>query len=176
MSDNKDFFEKLAGIKEDDQEIEEEVEKELMKEASVSDDEEEDEEEEEEQKPQILDDSDDDALDFDDAEGHLTIDVYQDDKNIYIESAIAGIESDDIDVAITPESVTIKGKREKKEKVKKGDYLYQECFWGRFSRSVILPQEIDPDKSNASLKNGVLKVVLPKVSKTKSKRVKIKMD
>ncbi|KKS82661.1 MAG: Protein containing Heat shock protein Hsp20 protein [Candidatus Wolfebacteria bacterium GW2011_GWC1_43_10] len=160
MSDNnKDFFEKLAGIKYDD----EEVEKELLKEASLTGD---DGGGGEESKD----------MEFDDAEGQLTIDVYQDDKNIVIESAVAGVEPDDLDVAITPESVTIRGKREKKEKIKKDDYLYQECFWGRFSRSVILPQEIDPDKSHASLKGGILKVVLAKVNRSKSKKVKIKVD
>lgn len=113
---------------------------------------------------------------FDDAEGHLTIDVYQNADAIVIESAIAGVKDDDLDVAITPESVTIKGKRERKESVKKGDYLHQECFWGRFSRSVILPQEIDPDKAQATLKDGVLKIVLPKIHRSKSKKVKVKLD
>jgi HSP20 family protein len=114
--------------------------------------------------------------DFDDAEGHLTIDVYQNLENITIESTIAGVGPDDIDIAITPESVAIKGKRERKEKVKKGDYLHQECFWGKFSRSIILPQEIDPDRAHASLKDGVLKIILPKVHRDRTKKVKVRLD
>ena len=102
--------------------------------------------------------------------------MFQDENNIYIESPVAGVEPDDVDVAITPESVVVRGKRHKKERVKKDDYLYQECFWGSFSRSVILPQEIDPDKASASLKNGVLKVTLPKVNRSKSKNIKVKVD
>lgn len=114
--------------------------------------------------------------DFEEAEGHLTIDVYQNEHNIVIESTIAGVDVSDIDVSITSESVVIKGKREKKERVKKEDYLYQECFWGKFSRSIILPQEIDPDKAQASLKDGLLKIVLPKIHKSESKKIRVKLD
>jgi len=113
---------------------------------------------------------------FDEVEGQLTIDVYQTPTNIVVESAIAGVKPEDIDISISADSVAIKGKREKEEKVKAEDYLYQECYWGRFSRSIILPQEVDPDRAQASLKNGVLKIVLPKVDKQKTKKIKIKTE
>ncbi len=106
-------------------------------------------------------------------EGQLTIDVYQTSTHIIVESTIAGVNPDDLDIEITPESVTIRGEREKEERVKEDDYIYQECFWGRFSRSIILPQEVDPDKSEASLKNGVLKIKLPKINREKSKKLKV---
>jgi HSP20 family protein len=170
MDNNKEFFEKLAGISSDDmtsdfepQLVKAETKAPLIEETDTKG------------KEDLLKISGED-FDFDNAEGHLTIDVYQNDENIVIESTIAGVNVDDLDIAITPESVTIKGKREKKERVKKDDYLYQECFWGKFSRSIILPQEIDPDKSQASLKDGILKVVLPKVHKTRSKKVRVKLD
>ncbi len=165
MDNNKEFFEKLAGISYG----EDEPEPQLVRASKAAV------EEKTEIKEDLLKISGED-FDFDDAEGHLTIDVYQTAENIVIESTIAGINSDDLDISITPESVTIKGSRQKKEKVKKDDYLYQECFWGKFSRSIILPQEIDPDKSQATLKDGILKIVLPKVSKTKSKKVRVKLD
>jgi len=175
MSDNnKEFFEQLAGIPNEQEQ--ESFEPELVKADILSKKLDKIEDDEEEIVPEKRKKNPIEEIDFEDAEGHLTIDVYQDAENIYIESAIAGVDSDDIDVAITPESVVIKGKREKLEKVKTDDYLYQECFWGNFSRSVILPQEIDPDKSTASMKNGVLKISLPKVSRQKGKRVKIKLD
>ena len=113
---------------------------------------------------------------FEDAEGQLTIDVYQNPKEFIIESTIAGVKPEDIDISITPESIMIKGKREKEEKVQEGDYLYQECYWGRFTRSIILPQEIDPDSSQATIKNGVLKVVLPKINKQKTKKIKVRFE
>jgi HSP20 family protein len=170
MDNNKEFFEKLAGISSDDMnsDFEPQLVKAGTKTPLI-------EEADTKGKEDLLKISGED-FDFDNAEGHLTIDVYQNDENIVIESTIAGVNVDDLDIAITPESVTIKGKREKKERVKKDDYLYQECFWGKFSRSIILPQEIDPDKSQASLKDGILKVVLPKVHKTRSKKVRVKLD
>lgn len=145
--ESKNFFEKLAGISRDDEEFE----------------------------PKIAEaDSDDDV--FEDAEGQLAIDVYQTQNSFIIESTIAGVNPDDIDVSISPDSVNIKGKREKEEKVKDQDYLCQECYWGRFSRSVILPEEIDPDRSQAIIKNGLLKITLPKANKKKTKKLKIKID
>lgn len=107
------------------------------------------------------------------AEGQLTIDVHQTPTHIIVESTIAGVKPENLDIDITAESVTIRGTREHEEEVNEADYIYQECFWGRFSRSIILPQEIDPDKAEANLKNGVLKIKLPKVNKEKSKKLKV---
>lgn len=107
------------------------------------------------------------------AEGQLTIDVHQTPTHIIVESTIAGVKEADLDIEITSESVTIRGSREHDEEVDDSDYIYQECFWGRFSRSIILPQEIDPDRTEATLKNGVLKIKLPKVNKERSKKVKV---
>ncbi len=112
----------------------------------------------------------------DEREGQLTIDVYQRPDAIVIESPIAGVRSDDLEITITSESVTIRGKREREGAISDEDYFYQECYWGRFSRSVILPQEIDPDSSEASIKNGVLTLVMPKVNKAKQKKLKVKID
>lgn len=113
---------------------------------------------------------------MDEGEGQLTIDVYQTPDEIVVESTIAGVDPENLDVDISPESVTIRGKREKEKKIAEEDYFYQECYWGRFSRSVILPQEIDPDKSVAALKNGVLTVHMPKVDRRKSKKLKVSLS
>ncbi|MEK7479197.1 MAG: Hsp20/alpha crystallin family protein [Patescibacteria group bacterium] len=109
-------------------------------------------------------------------EGQLTIDVYQDEDNIYVQSAVAGVEPDDIDINITREAITIRGSREKSEKIQENNYFYQECFWGSFSRSVVLPEEVDPDKSTASLKNGILTVKMPKFGRKRAKNLKVKTD
>ncbi|MEK7520905.1 MAG: Hsp20/alpha crystallin family protein [Patescibacteria group bacterium] len=113
---------------------------------------------------------------FEEAEGQLTIDVYQTPTEIVIQSTIAGVGPENLDIAITNESVTVKGKRERPEEVKEEDYFYQECYWGRFSRSIILPQEIDADQSTATFKNGVLTIRLPKVDKRMAKKLKVKFD
>jgi len=69
--------------------------------------------------------------------------------------------------------VTIKGSRSSEEKIKQPDYYYQELYWGAFSRSVILPEEIDADNAKASMKNGVLTIRLPKLAKSRTKKIKI---
>jgi HSP20 family protein len=107
-------------------------------------------------------------------EGQLTIDVYQTKDDIVIESTIAGVKPEDLDIDITNESVSIRGERRRETCVPESDYLYQECYWGRFSRSVILPQEIDPDKASAEMDQGILKITLPKINREKSKKLRIK--
>ena len=113
---------------------------------------------------------------FEEGEGQLTIDVYQTPDEVVVESTIAGVKPEDLDISITNEAVTIRGKREKTETIKDEDYFYQECYWGKFSRSIILPQEIDSEKAVASLKNGILVIRLPKLNRQKTKKLKIKFD
>lgn len=112
----------------------------------------------------------------DEGEGTLTVDVYQDGDYIIVQSTVAGVKDEDLEVNITNESVTIRGTRERKEETKEKDYFYQELFWGTFSRSIILPQEVDPENSTATLKNGVLTVRMPKADRNKSKKLKVKAD
>src|SRR3989344_2084537 len=112
----------------------------------------------------------------DEGEGQLTVDVYQTPNDIVVESTIAGVKPDDIEIDVTGESVTIRGERHQEEKIEESDYFYRECFWGRFSRSIILPQEVDPDKAHSALKNGLLVIRLPKIHRNKSKKIKVKSD
>lgn len=114
--------------------------------------------------------------DFDETEGQLAIDVYQTEEDIVIESAIAGVDPDDLDINVTNDSVTIKGKRKRFNEKEQRNYLYQECFWGKFSRSIILPQEIDPDRATVHFRNGVLKIKLPKLNRKKVKKLKVKVE
>lgn len=109
-------------------------------------------------------------------EGQLTVDVYQTPDEIIVESTIAGVNNEDIDIDATSESVTIRGERKKEQKIDETDYFYQECFWGKFSRSIILPQEIDPDKVSASIKNGILTIHLTKIHRNKSRKIKVKIS
>lgn len=114
------------------------------------------------------------AVSSDDAEGQLTIDVYQTDDAIVIKSTIAGVKPEDLDVAINNDMVTIKGERKNEEAVPDGNYYYQECYWGPFSRSILLPVDIIADKSEASLKNGILTIRLPKADTTRIKRIQVR--
>ena len=109
-------------------------------------------------------------------EGQLTIDVYQTPSEIIVESAIAGVAPDDLDINVTNDSITIRGKRHHEQEVSDDDYFYQECYWGRFSRSVILPQEIDAEKAYANFKNSILTIHLPKLNRKTSKKVKVRLE
>ncbi len=106
-------------------------------------------------------------------EGQLTVDVFQDDEHIVIQSTIAGVGQEDIDISITNDMVTIKGRRAPDIKVRPGDYFYRELYWGSFSRSVILPVDIDADGAKASMKNGLLTIRLPKIERLRTKKLKI---
>lgn len=109
-------------------------------------------------------------------EGHLTVDVFQTENDIVLQSTIAGAKSEDIDISVTKDMVTIKGYRHPEQGVKAGDYFHRELFWGPFSRAVILPVDIDADRAKASMRNGVLTIRLPKIERTRrpaEKKVKI---
>src|SRR3989344_2711457 len=112
----------------------------------------------------------------DEGEGQLTVDVYQTPDEIVVESTIAGVKPDDIEIDVTSESLTIRGERHQEQKIAESDYFYKECFWGKFSRSIILPQEVDPEKAHSALKNGLLVIRLPKIHRNKSKKIKVKSD
>lgn len=106
-------------------------------------------------------------------EGQLSIDVYQTPKNLVIKSTIAGIQPENVDICINNDILTIKGKREEKNNVQDQDYLYRECYWGSFSRSIILPMEVKANKVNADLENGILTITLPKAKPTKEISIKV---
>lgn len=112
----------------------------------------------------------------DEQEGQLAVDVYSTPMNFVVEAAVAGVKGEDIDIAITLDSITIKGRRSKEELSEEKDYLYQECFWGRFSRSITFNQEIDADRAQASFKNGILRVILPKIQRDKPKKLKVRFE
>jgi HSP20 family protein len=107
-------------------------------------------------------------------EGQLTIDVHQTNDDIVVQTMVAGVRPDDLDVTITRDMVTIKGKREKTNTVSEEDYFYKELYWGSFSRTVLLPQEIDPEEAEATEKNGLLTLRLPKIDKEKKRNIKVK--
>lgn len=109
-------------------------------------------------------------------EGQLTVDVYQTPSEIVVESAVAGVRPEDIDVNVTPDSLVIRGARERERSAEDEDYLYKECYWGRFARSIILPQEIDPENATVTFRNGILTVRLPKANKRKSRKLNVKAD
>jgi len=110
------------------------------------------------------------------AEGQLALDVYQTPKEIVIVAPIAGVKLNDINVTVTEDVLTIKGKRYLEFNIPEEDYLTQECFWGDFSRSIVLPSSVDTTNINASFKDAVLKISLPRTERTKTRLIRIKYE
>lgn len=107
-------------------------------------------------------------------EGELTIDVYQTPDDIIIKTFVAGLKPEDLDISITREMVTIRGSRQEASEVNEGDYFHKELYWGSFSRTILLPQEIDVDASEASEKHGLLTLRLPKLDKSRQTKLKVR--
>jgi HSP20 family protein len=106
-------------------------------------------------------------------EGQLAIDVYETPSEIVIKSTIAGVKAEDLDIGIEENTVNIRGARHNEEKAKGEDYFYQECYWGTFSRSIILPIEVDNENASAALEDGILTIRLPKIQKAKEMKIKV---
>jgi HSP20 family protein len=107
-------------------------------------------------------------------EGELAVDVYQNTNDITIKTMVAGVKPEDLDVAISRDMVTIKGKRSSEKTIDQNDYFHKELYWGSFSRSIVLPQEIDVDAAEAVEKHGLLIIKLPKLDKNRSTRLKVR--
>lgn len=107
-------------------------------------------------------------------EGELTVDIYDNGSHIIIQSTVAGVKPEDIDISLEDDTLTIRGSRKRAQEVDDGNFYYRELYWGAFSRSIILPEEVDFAKSDAVIKNGLLTIKLPKKDKGEKKiRVKI---
>ena len=99
---------------------------------------------------------------FETPEGQLAVDVIETREKIIIRSAIAGVKPEDLDVNVTSDLVTIRGTREAQEEFHDATTHFSECFWGTFSRSIVLPHAVKPDEAEAEMKNGVLTLTIPK--------------
>jgi HSP20 family protein len=156
------FFEKLKkgmGIEipvEEEKKKEEVKEKEKKKEVQLK----EKEEKEEEKK-------------WPEPEGELAVDMYQTDEELVILSAIAGVKPEDLNLYLEGDMLFIEGER-KKPTEEKGDYFLQECYWGKFSRKIVLPVEINPEKILATFRDGILTIRIQKISKERRKKISIK--
>jgi HSP20 family protein len=108
------------------------------------------------------------------AEGELAIDVYQTENEVVIQSAIAGVRPENLDIAIERDILTIRGNREKPFE-ESGDYFTQECYWGPFSREVVMPVEVDPERVEATMKDGILTIRIPKMLREKLRKIKVRI-
>lgn len=94
-------------------------------------------------------------------EGQLSLDVFREGDALIVRSTVAGVKPEDLDISVHGDLLTIRGKRETGREVDENRWFYRECYWGAFSRSIVLPYEVASDLAEASLKNGVLEIRIP---------------
>jgi len=109
-----------------------------------------------------------------DEEGQLAIDMYQTPTEIILKTMVAGVKPEDIDISVTRDMVTIRGKREDLVESSGDDYFDKELYWGAFSRTVILPQEVEVEDAEATNKNGLLTIRMPKLDKNRQTKLKVR--
>jgi len=107
-------------------------------------------------------------------EAELTVDLYQTQSEIIIQTMIAGVHPDNLSINITRDTITIRGKREENQSINKENYFVQELYWGTFSRTISLPEEVNPEEAEAIEKHGLLIIKLPKIDKNKETKLKVK--
>lgn len=107
-------------------------------------------------------------------EGQLPVDVHQTSGDIVIRAFVAGVRPDELSISISRDMVEISGSRMEREQIVGQDYFTRELFWGSFSRTIMLPQEVDVESSSASAKDGLLTIILPKLDKAKQTKLRVK--
>ena len=157
----KSFFEKLTGVSDMENEFDLEEVPEEAKKIAVKHD-----------KKRHLGKS--DWMEEDLEEGQLTIDVYQNPDNIIIKTIVAGVKPDDLDISITRDMITVRGKRKESQIVDEEDYFAKELYWGTFSRTITLPSEIEVEEAEAVENHGLLTITLPKIDKNRETKLKVK--
>jgi len=109
-------------------------------------------------------------------EGELTVDMYQTPDSIVVKTMAAGVKPDDLDISISRDAITIRGKRESSREVNEQDYYCKELYWGAFSRTLALPDEIDVEQAQAVEKHGLVIITLPKINKDRQAKLKVKSN
>jgi HSP20 family protein len=112
--------------------------------------------------------------DDDEIGGELSVDVYETSTNIIVKAIIAGVKKEDLDISLSRDMISIKGSRVSENTIDESDYFHKELYWGAFSRTILLPQEVDVDKAEAFEDKGLLTLKLPKVDKGRQAKIKVK--
>lgn len=107
-------------------------------------------------------------------EGQLPVDVHQTASDIIIRAFVAGVRPDELTISISRDMVEISGSRMEREQISGPDYFTRELFWGSFSRTILLPQEVDVEASSASAKDGLLTIIMPKLDKARQTKLRVK--
>lgn len=107
-------------------------------------------------------------------EAELSIDVYQTPTDIVVQTMVAGVKPEDLELSISRDMITIRGEREDSRTIDEDNYFAKELYWGKFSRTISLPAEVEPEEVEATERHGLLTVKIKKVDKEKKNNVKVK--
>lgn len=110
----------------------------------------------------------------DQTEGELALDVYQTEGEIIVQTFVAGVRPEDLEINISRDILTIRGTRQESKAIQDGDFFSRELYWGAFSRTVSLPVEVEPEEAEAIERHGLLTIKLPKIDKDKRASLKVK--
>ncbi len=110
------------------------------------------------------------------SDGELTVDVFETPHHIVVKAIVAGVHKEDLEISVSRDMLTIKGKREETDEIEEDNYFHKELFWGSFSRTILLPQEVDIDKAEATEVQGMLTLKLPKVDKARQAKIKVRSN
>jgi HSP20 family protein len=105
--------------------------------------------------------------------GSFPVDVYETDQDVVLKASIPGAKSEDIDISIVGDTLTVKGHMEETAEVKEERYVRRERRYGSISRTLTMPTAIQADKAEAKFENGVLTLTMPKAEEVKPKTVKV---
>lgn len=108
------------------------------------------------------------------ADAELAVDVYQTPDEIVIKTMVAGVRPEDLDINITRDMVSLRGRREEVAEEDGKDFFHKELYWGSFARTIMLPEEIEVEEAEAVEKHGLLTIRLPKVDKSKKNKLRVK--
>jgi len=106
-------------------------------------------------------------------EGELAVDVFETEQDIIIQAPVAGVKKSDLEIVTEKDVVVIKGSRERPSTNDVKGFYTQECFFGKFKREVILPEETDPSRIDANIKEGILTIKVPKIERDKRRKIDI---
>ncbi|HLD70456.1 MAG TPA: Hsp20/alpha crystallin family protein [Negativicutes bacterium] len=106
-------------------------------------------------------------------DGELVIDVFETHSDFVVLAAIAGVQIKDLDISIEKEMMVIKGHRADPHGHPEKKFFYQECYWGPFSRKIVLPENIDTNAADAQMDKGMLTIKIPKISLEKTKKASV---
>lgn len=107
-------------------------------------------------------------------EGQLAVDMFQTPTEIIIKTMVAGVKPEDLDISITRDMVTIRGRRMEVYESDESDFFHKELYWGAFSRTIVLPAEIEIEEAEAKEQHGLLTLTLPKIDKNRQSKLKVK--